>query len=766
MNTDPKSASAQKNFILPGLETSAEVWRDKWGIPHIRATSDWDAFVALGYVHATDRLWQMESNVRKGTGRWSEWAGEDGLATDRLARSMNLELAAKRDFDALDRDAKDMLEAYSVGVNAFIAAGELPVEYGLLGTTPEPWKPWHCIAVMRQLGFMLGGNWMKLIRAAAIPAIGADGASKLRYDDGGNERNILPWDSYSERWKMDIERLKPAITELLHFADGTQTGGGSNNWAVGKELTETGRPLLMGDPHRDLELPSFYAQVHVAGATFDAIGIMLPGVPGMSHIGHNHKVAWGVTTAFVDVNDFYIENFKDDGKLCRTESGWAETAKREEVIRVRGAKDVVLEVFETPKGPVIVGDPKLGKGISLRSGQIREPDLSLNCMLKMLRAESVDGLHEAIREWSVSDHNLVAADIGGNIGHRVRSIVPDRSRENGWLPVPAWLPEFDWKGTVPFDKMPHAINPPSHKIVTANNRVTTDSAWPYLSTDCHPPYRAERIVAEIEKVEKPTIDKLLHVFADRLSIPALLFIEHLKHLPQEGLSASAQERVAAITAWDGRMEKDSTAATIYTSVRLNATWRLAELSKVLTSAGGVWKDAVGEQNMVTQLWWVVPTLMRDNDTSLLNGQSWNDVLKYALEAPTAKAVGNEQQPWHHAHTPAPTHPLAKQFPTSAATLNVPCAPIGGDGDTVFATGYPAGTSTQSNYGSLCRYAFDVGQWQNSKWIVYLGASGIIGDKHRTDQNQMWANAEMIPMMSDWAALESSEDAILTSLYPK
>ncbi|MDB5820114.1 MAG: penicillin amidase, partial [Rhizobacter sp.] len=185
--------NTQQTLHLQGMDGTAEVWRDAWGIPHVRAATDHDAIVALGYAHAQDRLFQMEASVRKGVGRWSEWVGAAGLPVDRLARTMNAEAAARRDVQNLGAEARALLDSYALGVNGFIGKGAWPPEFGILECEPAEWQSWHSIAVMRQAGFLLGAVWMKLFRAAALPIVGADNVAKLRYDDGGNERLCMPW---------------------------------------------------------------------------------------------------------------------------------------------------------------------------------------------------------------------------------------------------------------------------------------------------------------------------------------------------------------------------------------------------------------------------------------------------------------------------------------------------------------------------------------------------------------------------------------------
>jgi penicillin amidase len=743
-----------------GVGSVAEIWRDQWGIPHIRAATDHDAFAALGYAHAEDRLWQMDMMRRKAVGRWAEWGGPDGIASDRLARTMGCERAAKRDYHAIGAEARAMLDSYAVGVNGFIVKGSWPLEYELLAATPEAWEPWHSIAVMRQIGFLMGSVWMKMLRAAAVPVVGAESAGKLRFDEGSPERVCMQWDTGTFRAEMSAEVLRGAITDMLCVGAPDLSGGGSNSWAVSGRLTDTGRPILMGDPHRELDVPAMYSQAHIAGATFDAIGLTVPGVPGFPHVCHNAHVAWCVTVAFMDLHDLYTEQFRDHGREVQTPNGWVATRRRIETISVRNGIDVDINIVETGNGPVIAGDLSANRAVALRSAQLDAADLSFDCLQRMMKATDAESLREATRGWGLIDHNIVAADVLGNIAHWVRATVPDRSRTNGWFPVPGWVGEHAWRGMVPFEAMPSSINPASGRIVTANNRVVADQGWPYLSTDCQPPYRAERIAARLDEHERFTIKNMEPIFADVFSIPAALLRERLATLEADGAIGDLRDRLVA---WDCQMSANSTAAAEYSRLRLHLTQVVTELSG-LAAVSPPYDALLSRQTLVSNIWFVVPGLLRRDDPCLLGGQTWSAAIREALQRTVSENISKAE--WAEIHTPQPCHPLSSSYPSAAAQLNPICAPIGGDGDTVMASGCYAGQGLRAAYSSLARYAFDVGEWQNCRWIVYQGASGRHDNPHRSDQNSTWASVEMIPMLFEWGEIVDSCSVLRLAPVPR
>ena len=261
--------------VIPGLSGKVDLWRDSWGIPHIKAGSFKDAFAGLGFAHAQDRLWQMEALLRRATGRYAEWLGARVLPADIIARQMDAATASRRDFAQLSDETQAMLESYARGVNAFISQGCWPIEYRILNASPERWEPWHSIAVMRQIGFLMGSVWWKLWRAAALPIIGLDKIDKLRFDDGGDDFLCMPSGAEAKRLAAALHDLKPGLTALLDIhpdAIGAELAGGSNNWALSGQHISTGRPIVAGDPHRQLEMPNMYARLMSPAKTSTSSG--------------------------------------------------------------------------------------------------------------------------------------------------------------------------------------------------------------------------------------------------------------------------------------------------------------------------------------------------------------------------------------------------------------------------------------------------------------------------------------------------------------
>ena len=297
---------------LPGLERPVEVCRDRWGVPHLRAENEHDAFFAQGFVTAQDRLWHMDYDRHRALGRWAEFAGPGALSEDRLMRRFRVERTAGMDMEATSAAARDMLAAYSDGVNAFLASTRtLPVEYALLQAAPEPWEPWHCLAVYKVRNMLMGTFEMKLWRLRLALGLGVERAAALfpGYPQGSLV-TVPPGEAYDGPPLSCLDELAAAAAACNWLGE---VDAGSNAWVVSGDRTASGLPLVAGDSHRALDTPNVYYQVHVACPTFRVSGYALPGVPGAPHFSHNDHVAWGMTHGYADYQDLFIERFRSGG---------------------------------------------------------------------------------------------------------------------------------------------------------------------------------------------------------------------------------------------------------------------------------------------------------------------------------------------------------------------------------------------------------------------------------------------------------------------
>ena len=336
---------------VAGITASIEIYRDPQGIPHVRAASAHDAFFGQGWVHAQDRLFQMEYDRRRAYGRWAEWVGPAGLDGDRLLRRFRLEASARLDWEHASADARAMLEAFAAGVNAFIdSTKSWGVEFEAVGARPDPWQPWDSMAVFKVRHLDMGPWKAKLWRAKLLRHLGPDRAADLTRQPEPHPLLIVPPAAEYRGARLDgLAEMERHVSAMALVPGAPQ---GSNNWALGGSRTASGKPLVAGDPHRALDVPSVYYQNHLACPDWDAIGLSFPGVPGLPHFGHTARVAWCVTHGMADYQDLYIERFDaSDPSRYEFRGEWREADVRQERIEVRGDSPVEIETVATHHGP-------------------------------------------------------------------------------------------------------------------------------------------------------------------------------------------------------------------------------------------------------------------------------------------------------------------------------------------------------------------------------------------------------------------------------
>ena len=413
---------------LAGLDGSVRVFRDRHGIPHVRAVSAHDAFFGQGFVTAQDRLWHMDYDRHRAYGRWAELVGPSAVAEDKVMRRFQIGPTVRRDYDAVNVETRGMLDAYAAGVNAFIETSEsMPIEYDLVGARPESWEPWDCLAVFKVRHIMMGVFEGKLWRAKLANTLGVEKTAELiRGYQPGHLLIVPPGTDYDAPELDGLKELESGLEAISWLRQDPEAG--SNSWVLSGSRTASGKPLLAGDPHRGLDTPNVYYQNHVECPDFDVIGLSFPGCPGFPHFGHNSGVAWCVTHAGADYQDLFLERFRVNGETRYEYKGeWLPADVRREVMEVRGEESVEMDVTVTRHGPVIAGDPAKGNAISFRYTATAEPNLGFEALPRMMRARSADDLDESMRAWIDPCNNLLFADVDGNIAYLNRGQVPIRS---------------------------------------------------------------------------------------------------------------------------------------------------------------------------------------------------------------------------------------------------------------------------------------------------------------------------------------------------
>jgi penicillin amidase len=766
-------------MAVTGLSAPVEVIRDEWGVPHIYAENEHDLFFAQGYVHAQDRLWQMEFSRRIGSGTLSAALGEATLDTDRFLRTIGLRRAAERDWAIINDDTRAILEAYAEGVNAYIEIhrDRLPLEFTILGVAPEPWTPVDTLAWGKVMSFDLGGNYdIELLRARIIAQLGEEAARQLLppYADGAPL--IIPPEARSYAWLRGacFGRLD-ALAAVL--GDHGPTWG-SNNWVVHGSRTATGMPMLADDTHLGLNMPSIWYENGLHGGRFDSVGFSFPGVP-MVIIGHNSRIAWGVTNLGPDVQDFYIEKLDDPAQPTQYEfmGEWRDLQMVRETVEVKGQPPVTLDVRITHHGPImndVMGDLEGAEPMALQWTALEGSHLFNSVMLINL-ATNWDEFRQALSFWDVPSQNFVYADVDGNIGYQSPGKIPIRaSGHQGLVPVPGWTGEYEWQGFIPFDELPNVFNPPTGFVATANNKVVPDDYVYHLAYEWAAPYRAQRITDLLAADDSITLEDIRNIQAQTYSLPAEVLRPYLLAVePENDLQAQA---LAQVEAWDLHNEADRAGASVYQvwywflvqntlGDELGEGLReeyldngfihipmMVELmtqadgsGNILASAGG-WFDDVTTSQLET----------RDDivGRSLADTVAW--LSEHYGEAP-------ERWGWGRLHTMTFVHqPLGQSgIGLLERIFNSRPIPARGDNFTVDAASFDFNQPFAMIHGASQRQIVDLSDLGNSLSIHTTGQSGQAFHPHREDFIPLWQDVEYHPMLFSREAVEAKAETTLT-----
>jgi penicillin amidase len=548
---------------VQGISAPVEIVRDGDGVPHIFAATDADAFYALGYVHAQDRMWQLEMNRRIGAGRLSEILGEATLTIDKFQRTMGYARLVKSDYEAISAGARAALDAYAAGVNQWLGEGHtLPPEFQLLGFKPAPWSPYDSLVWQKMMAWDLSGDYeQELLRAQLAAALGPERMRQLLPDYPAGGITILP--------QLDADAAASLLAlgrQLeLDFARGGREAG-SNNWVVAGSRTASGLPLA-NDPHLATSIPSIWYLAELQGDTIHAIGATFPALPAVV-IGHNEQVAWGVTNMGPDVQDLFVERINPDNPTEYAVAGdFVPITVVEELITVKGeAEPVVWAARSTRHGPLISDVTDTGSPLALKWTALQPNDTTMDAFLGLNYAHNWADFTASLAKFIAPSQNFVYADRAGNIGYYAPGQVPIRpAGDNGMAPVPGWDGAHEWQRFIPFAEMPHAYNPAAGFIATANN-LPVGPDFPYLlGNDWAPPYRAERITELITAMssdgETLSVEDMALIQGDQTSTQTRRLLPFFLQVPPA--DERQQQAIARLRDWDGAFTLESGAAPIY-----------------------------------------------------------------------------------------------------------------------------------------------------------------------------------------------------------
>jgi penicillin amidase len=737
-----------------------------------------DLFLAQGFLTAQDRMWQIDGMRRYAAGELSEILGQNFLQHDREQRILSLRPAARRAVETASPEVRAQLDAYASGVNAYLEAhrNNLPLEFRILRYTPRPWSAEDSMLISAQMVRDLNlrsfeeSLGKEKILARLGPELTADlyvnsslhdrpptESFQIRDDDStapGNDEEDNDEEKGPDSNVAFSGSITPSLPGLPRLAmeAGDPFELGSNNWVISGAHTVSGKPLLSNDMHLGHQMPNLWYQVDLNSGNFHVAGVSLPGVPFVI-VGHNQHIAWGFTNVGPTVDDLYIETFNDAGQYLAPE-GWVSPERRREVIRVKDGQDVSFDVLTTRHGPIVTDlipgeSRKLALRWTLYDG-MRFPFLRVDA------AQNWDEFRQAFSELDAPGQNVVYADVEGNIGYQATGKVPIRAAGDGTVPVDGSDKAHDWIGWLPYDKMPHILNPPSGIIATANGRITPDR-YPYLiSSSWEAPWRTARIYRVLGSGKKFSVADMLSLQTDITSdfdrFVAERFVYAVDHAAQP--SARLKNAAEILRNWDGRMLAGSAAPTIEYYGRMELVRMLLEpklgpdeSSEASNRSSLSWKSYHWPMRSV----WTENVLLRHPQRWLpQNYQSYDDLLAAALQSALSAPEAPQQLAewkWGEFNAIEIQNPVLGQIPLLRKWTGPGVQPQSGSGFSVKAV--------TKDHGPSERMTVDLANLDRSTLNLVTGEAGNFLSPYYMNQWKAWYDGTTFPWPFTHSAVEQA-----------
>jgi penicillin amidase len=737
---------ASGRLPLDGLAGRVTVRRDGWGIPHVDAESAADAWFGLGFCQAQDRAFQLETLLRVGRGTLAELVGPGGLAADRMSRRLGFAHVAAAQLPMLDDEVRAGVEAYVRGVNQGLTRGlrRRPHEFALLRSPPTPWQVTDVLAFAGLQAFALSANWDAEL--ARLKILSEDGPGALLALD----------QAYPESQPLSVPvatNAGPALARLAEdlaaFAAAAPSAGGSNNWAIAGSRTASGRPLLANDPHLAPRLPAPWYLAHLRCPEWEVAGASFVGGPALP-VAHNGHAAWGITAGLTDQADLFIEEIGADGSSVRNADGFVDCEVRKELIAVRGGEPVVERVLVTPRGPIV--SPFLdGAPAALSLSAVWLRPMPIRGFLACLRARDFEAFRTTFAQWPGPALNVVYADVDGHVGYQLVGQLPRRRLGHGTLPLPGWLPDVGWHNKlVPFADMPSALDPQAGFVATANNRPAADGEGPFLGVDWMDGHRQARIVESLAARSDWDVAACTALQLDVTSLPWRRVRDTALALPVA--DTEGRQAIELLSAWDGLVAADSSAATIFELWLAEMAHRIAR-----AKAPASWQYALGagfgeivpltifHSGSAAQ---TVERLLSQPDGWFEGG--WPAEAADALSS-AISWLRNKYGPdparwaWGRLRTLTLRHPMGQQAMLADA-FNIGPVPMPGDGSTPLqAASGPLQPLDNPGYVPNTRAVIDLADLEASRWSLAGGQSGNPLSRHYRDLFALWLRGDSVPI---------------------
>lgn len=746
---------------VAGLQHDVGIYRDGDGVPHIFARTAADGYRALGYVHAQDRLFQMDLMRRLASGRLAEAVGSMGLESDRFMRTLGLRALAARDFVDLSADTRAALIAYAEGVNSYLyqRKGALPPEY-LLFPSPESWTPTDSLLWGKLMGMALAGNWRDealrvRMRAQGMPSETVD----LLFG------RVSPASQRSDAGSGFWRALDPAMRGLLAGMPAiAEPRTASNAWALAGSRTASGKPLLASDPHLSLTSPSLWYLARIVTGDGTLVGATAPGVPFLV-LGHNGHVAWGLTTTGADTQDLVLERLADGSTTAvdRPQGDPEPIDHRTETIRVRWSSDEILTVRRTSNGPILSDIPALTPGlgdartlVALHATFLQPGDRSADALLGMSNASDWGSFTAAASTMGAPMQNFVMASDQGTIGMISAARIPLRRQGDGWMPAFGWDRSSEWSSFAPVALLPQSRDPAQGYVANANNALVSPDYPVMIAQSWDDSFRGDRLAEQLDAARNRTVADEAALQMDRVSLLARRLIAVMDGW--DPTEADALKALKSLRAWDKQMRRDAREPLLFAEFakRVGEAVLADDLAFLAKDGGRPWRPRAS----------VLLTLLRSNsplcdDTATPKIESCRDQLARAL-VDAERAVGSSAT-WGEAHRARHDHPVFGRLPILGQVFGL-SLPADGGNDTLQRMAY-RGESFDAGHGAGYRAVYDLADLDRSGFMITTGQSGHLLSPFFDTFLTRARDGELRPLAGTPSTLARSGAALLTLTPP-
>ncbi|MFA6457702.1 MAG: penicillin acylase family protein [Bacteroidota bacterium] len=738
-------------LTVSGLHQPVKIYRDEFGVPHINAQNEYDLFFAQGYVHAQDRLWQMDLTRRAGEGRLSEVLGSSTVKFDKMLKTVGFERIAKELEQQLRPESKEILQAYADGINEFISThkGKYPIEFDMLNYEPEEWKPVHSLMIARLMAWELNISWH-------VDVVLGELVAKL-----GEEKARMVFPTYPENGPVIVDRA--ADLQHLHglrqfaslheqfkqFFGTTGTHIGSNAWAVSPQKSASGKAMLANDPHLGLSLPAKWYEVHLTGGGMNVAGMSLPGTP-LVILGHNTNVAWGFTNVMADDADFYFEKTDSlgaDKYLFKNE--WKDIEIIYDTVRVKDSAEVPFVIRKTVHGPAVneiypLENISSSDFITMKWTGFEMSD-ELYAIYLVNLSHDWQSFLNGVREFTVPGQNFVYADNQGNIGYHPGVRLPKRNNANPTLPFAGWTGEHEWQGFISFEQLPSLYNPPEGFIATANNKTTKDAGY-HISNLWEPPSRIQRIREVLQSKSLFDVSDFKRLQNDTYSHFAKEMTPYILSAFRQAPATDPKTETAVnyFRNWNFQCGKDDVPATIFEVFFHHLL--------INTFQDEMGKELFGQYIVLANMpYRVTLSLLSDTSSAWFDNvntpgiETRDEIIRKSLMDALndlAAQLGGQMKEWRwgRLHTLTLKHPFG-DITVLQSIMNIGPFEVGGSGTTVNNGEYRLASPYEMTLGPSMRSIVDFGNVNGALSVIPSGQSGQPMHDHYSDQTPFWKNGE-------------------------